>query len=349
MRKFVISASLYVGLDDYPLEKNIQYLHLLHQKGIRRVFISAHMPEANQSFTNELETIIKEANNLEIDIILDISKPTYEKLKINDNIYSLRLDWGFNFEDILQLARNPYLIELNASTITKTLLERLKAKGFDFNKLRVSHNFYPKRYTGLTQLDLLTKNKIFKEYNLHIMAYLPSYSGKRPPLYEGLPTIEEHRNLDLYGALADYALLNVDELCFGDAYCDEEELEITLNFDCDNLTIPIKIYEGISNIEMEILNKGHRNRTDQSKYMIRSSYRESRKIIPFNTIARRKFSVTIDNYQFSRYQGEVGIVREDLAPDERVNVVGTALISDFLLQHLPPSQKFNFIIRGVCK
>jgi hypothetical protein len=43
-------------------------------------------------------------------------------------------------------------------------------------------------------------------------------SGKRPPLFEGLPTIEQIVILT-YLLLGDLAMLEVDEVCFGDAYC----------------------------------------------------------------------------------------------------------------------------------
>lgn len=346
MKNFIVSASIYVGLDDYPYDENLKYLNMLHEVGIKRIFISAHMPEANDKFFNELKAIIDEANRLHFEIILDISKPTFLKFGIIHDIYSLRLDWGFDVDDILELSKNPFFIELNASTTTSSLLEELKQKGLDFKKLRVSHNFYPKPYTGLSQEDVLMKNNLFKKYGLTVMIYLPSKYGKRPPIYEGLPTIEEHRELDLLAILSEMTLLNVDEICFGDAYCSLNELKTTLDFDIETLQIPIILYEGIDGVQKEIIGLVHRNRSDQNHYFIRSSIREKRIISPFNTIERKKFAITIDNHDFLRYQGEVGIMRKDLPQDNRVNVVGYALISDFLLDNFPGSQKFKFIIRG---
>lgn len=339
-------ASIYVGLDDYPYQKNIEYLHNLSNIGIKRIFISAHMPEVKDTFLEELIGLIDEANKLNMEIILDISKPSLEKIGIIGNIYSLRLDWGFSNDDIIELRNYPFLLELNASTITQSALEDLKSRGLDFNKLRVSHNFYPKPYTGLSYEAVLEKNKLFRSYGMHIMIYIPSSVGKRPPLYEGLPTIEEHRNLDLDSILADMTLLDVDEVCFGDAYASNEELEAAINFDLEIINIPIYIYDSICDTEKEILNKIHRNRADQSIYFIRSSHREINEITPFNTINRSKYSITIDNREFLRYQGEVAIMRMDLEKDHRVNVVGKALISDFLLQNMKPRQKFRFRIRG---
>lgn len=346
MRKFDISASLYVGLDEYPLEDNISYLKLLYDVGVRRIFISAHMPEAHSDALAELNILIDKAQTLNMEVIVDVNKNALKKIGIINNIYSLRLDWGFDFEDIIELTKYDFLIELNASVVKKELLDKLIERKIGLSKFRVSHNFYPKPYTGLSQDDLIAKNKLFHEYGFKVMAYLPSMAGKRPPLKEGLPTIEEHRNLDVLASLSEFALLGVDEVCFGDAYCKMEEIKAALNFDKEILEIPINIYEGISEVELDILSKVHRNRQDASKFLIRSSYRSKDEIPSFSTINRNKFMVTIDNKDFMRYQGEVGIIIKNLPSDVRVNVVGEALITNYLLKAIKPGQKFKFKIRG---
>ena len=64
------------------------------------------------------------------------------------NIYALRLDYGFTMDEIVEMCKqDKYIIELNASTLTKSKIEYLKNRGVDLNKLRISHNFYPKKLT----------------------------------------------------------------------------------------------------------------------------------------------------------------------------------------------------------
>lgn len=346
MNKFNICTSVYVGLEEYPLNENINYLHFLYENGINRIFISGHMPEVHDNFLNELRAVIEEAKKLQMDIILDVSKPALPRLGEIKDIFALRLDWGFNIDDIVELTKEDYFIELNASVINEKTLLALKSKNVDFSKLRVSHNFYPKPYTGLSQDNVLAKNNLFHQYGMTVMIYIPSSNGKRPPLKEGLPTIEEHRYLDIEAILSELTLLDVDEVCFGDAYCSKEEINAAIQFDNEILQIPIIIYDGISKTEEEILNKIHTNRADQSIYFIRSSCRVKESIPHFNNIERSKFSITIDNKDFLRYQGEVGIMRLNLEKDLRVNVVGKALITDYLLQNFKPSQKFKFVIKG---
>ena len=65
-----------------------------------------------------------------------------------------------------------------------------------------------------------------------------------------------------------------------------------------------------------------------------------------NTVDRKKFDVTIDNVKFGRYQGEVCIMKQDLPKDERVNVVGKALITDAVLKSIGAGKKFKFVVVG---
>lgn len=343
---FPVGVSVYLGLKEYPLEDNITYLKRVMAQGIRRIFISAHMPEANEHFDDELNQIIAFAQENKLEIILDVSKKTFSRMKNIQGIYSLRLDWGFDVSDIPQMINSQYYIELNASVIRIEELKFLKNKGVDFSRLRISHNFYPKPYTGLDQKDVFEKNKVFKAMGLTIMAYVPSQYGKRPPLQEGLPTIEEHRHMDLVATLGEMHQLMVDEVCFGDAYCSEDELKTALEFNRDCLVIPCVVYQGISEIERDILMRPHRNRSDANPYFIRSSIREKRVIHEWNQQKRIYKTITIDNYKFLRYQGEVSIMKCNLPSDGRTNVVGYALISDYLLHSIKPNQKFRFEIRS---
>ena len=339
-------ASIYVGLDQYSLKSNLAYLEFLKAHGIELLFTSAHIPETNKNGRAELEVIINRANELGLKVILDVSKPMFKDFKVPHGIYSLRLDWGFSLDDIIELVKGDYLIDLNASTVTEEHLLYLQAKGVDFSKLRASHNFYPKPYTALSYQPVITTNKILKAFALPILIFIPSMAGRRPPLGEGLPTIEAHRHLDIHAILSEMQFLGIDEVCFGDAYCNEIELEATQNYQNKQIIVPIKVFKGISELELDILMREQVQRADVNEYFVRSSIREPKAILPFNTIKRSKKMITIDNSNFLRYQGEVGIMKLDLDADARVNVVGKAEISDFLLQAIKPRQKFTFKIVG---
>lgn len=347
-RRLPIGASIYLGLKDYSLSDNIKYLDLLKKKKINYVFLSAQMEEANDQFYDELKRIIDYCNDINIKLIIDVNKKEYEKLKELDLIKGidiLRLDYGFSYEEILNMQNENFLVELNASTINESLLEYLVKNKADFSRYRVSHNFYPKPYTGLSFEKVKAKNEMFKKYGFTVMMWIPTIKNKRLPLYKGLPTIEEQRYGNIIANVSECILASADNVFFSDAYATEEELDLAINNSTDVINIPIVVKKGISDIELAHLKKIHYNRSDASEYMIRSSIR-CEGIKEFNIRERTKFDVTIDNYKNKRYQGEVGIVLKDMVKDEAVNVVGRCICNDSLIDNINGGQKFKFVIIG---
>lgn len=345
-QNIALGASIYVGLEDYSLEANLEYLKKLKDSNVKLLFISAHMPEMNKNRDNELLVICKEAKKLGFRITLDVSKPMFESFGL-PQIDVLRLDYGFKDEDILNLINKGYLIELNASTISSNTLEYLINHDVDMKKIRVSHNFYPKPFTGLSHQEVEKKNRTLKKYDLTIMGYIASTTGKRPPIYEGLPTLEYHRYYPVGTALQEMKLLGFDEVFFGDGFVSRSELDELTEYSV--ITIPIIVKKGISEIERQLLLKKHRSRTDESVYLKRSTmYRnKGQEIKQFNNIKRKYKDIVIDNKLFKRYVGEVCIVMSNgLGQDERVNVVARTIASDYLLDKIKPGMEFAFTIIG---
>lgn len=347
--KLGVSASLYVGLEEYSLNRNLEYLKMLKKNGIDTVFISAHMPEMSDKADEELKVILEEAKKLRIKIILDVNKDKLIQME-NDgllkDLYSIRLDYGFRNSEIVELMKKGYLVELNASVVKEETLEYLKANGADFSNFRVSHNFYPKKYTGLSYDAVQKKNEFLKSYGCYIVIYIPSHHQSRPPMYEGLPTLEAHRNAPLTAILSEAKMLGCDEVCFGDAYCSEEEIKYATRFDCGIIKVPVILKKDLSEETMKQLLKVHRNRLDETEYFVRSSLR-GEGIKPFNTINRNPKDVTIDNELFMRYQGEVCIMKSAIEADERVNVVGKCNCSEFLINNIKPGYKFKLVVDEV--
>ena len=346
-RRVTTGASIYVGLQDYPLEKNLEYLDLLKEVGIEHVFISCHMKEANENFYHELIEVCDKAKELGIKISLDVNKYLLDDGFNLPNAYALRLDYGFKVSDIVKIYKEgKFIVELNASTISIETLDKLKEEGVNLSRVRISHNFYPKKYTGLSPVDMIKKNEIFHSYGMSVMAYIPSSHMKRMPMYDGLPSLELHRDMNLYAILDTIKYLGIDEVFFGDSFASIEELNLVKSFNYDEMVIPIVIKSDLQIEEMELLRRVHTNRIDENEYFIRSSVRSKNDIIPKHIEKRVKYAVTIDNVKFLRYQGEVGIMKVDLEEDERVNVVGHALINDLVIKSFKPNQKFRFVIVG---
>jgi len=351
-KRLPIGASLYLGLDDYPLEENLKYLDCLKEHNIDIVFISAHMMEAKESFDYEFTKILEKAKATNMKIIVDVNGNKFKEMEAKgqtEGVFAFRLDYGFTNEEILEMTKKNFKIELNASTVSKRLIDLLnylKENDADMSKIRISHNFYPKRYTGLSFEDVKKKNDLFHSYGLNVTVYIPSQVNHRPPMYLGLPTIEDQRVNDLTATLSELVLVGADMVEFGDAFIPEEELNEAINFNYEVLPIPIQLYKELSDIEKACLERIHTNRLDASPYMIRSSVRGTN-IKPFNCIQKHKKDITIDNDLNKRYSGEIGIALKDMIAEEGVNVIGKCLCNDYLIDNIKPGQKFRFVIKKV--
>ena len=333
--------SVFTGLKEYSLEQNINYLRLAKDLGYEIVFSSAHINEATTSF-EDLQNLIDEVNKLNMKLSLDISKPTFEKLRLPDNLYALRLDYGFSENDIIDLSNKaPYMIELNASVYKKERILSLINKGLNAKNVRVSFNYYPKLYTGHTIQFVDEMTEFFHLHGITVGAFLPSHIGFRPPMYEGLPTVESHRKMSLSLAIEELKAANIDEIMFGDAYASYEELELLLNHQKEELILEANFYQKNC---IESLTKTFSIRPDLNNLLLRlSNSRSNETIIPFNTIRRTKYDITIDNDLFLRYKGEINIILKDLEKDERVNVIGHLNTTDFIVDKIKEGKRFTFI------
>ena len=113
--------------------------------------------------------------------------------------------------------------------------------------------FYPKAYTGLTHEQVRRQNEFFKTLGLDILMYIPSQHQKRPPLKEGLPTVEAHRKMPLDVVIQEVLMLGATEICFGDAYASIDEIKTVAEFDVKEIILPIRLVEGLSDEEIRII------------------------------------------------------------------------------------------------
>ena len=344
-RHFNVGASVYIGMKEYSFNDNVKYLEMLKDSGVEDVFISALHVGDNPKNLSELNKLVNAGNKLGIKFTMDVDKKVLSKYKLPTNVYAYRLDYGFSASEIKEmLDKGRYHVELNASITERPLLEELKALGVDLNSIRVSHNFYPKPYTGLSQESVLEKNKMYKEYGLKVLAFVPSANMHRGPVYDGLATIEDHRRCHLLAALSESSLLKVDDVCFGDAYASADEINMALSFNKDLVCLPMGVYKGVSKLEKELVERIQTNRFDQSEYFLRCEVRTKQHIKPFNTVKRNIGDVTVDNVNFATYQGEVAVVTKDMPADNRSNVVGKIFASKWLLEHVKPGDNFKIKI-----
>lgn len=353
--------SIYPGLGDNTLEEN---LHLIHQAaacGIKRVFTSLQIPETNvDDLKAEIGTLLGAAREHHMEVISDVSPRTREMLNIRDfslnafrmlGITTLRLDDGFSVDDIVKYSHNKQgiRIQLNASTITYSMLEDLAEKEVDFDHIDALHNFYPHIGTGLTEAALVEQNMLLHRFGIGVGAFVPSEGRRRSPFCDGLPTLEDHRNLPAITGARQLIMLGCDSVFIGDSLPPDGELNALGSLPNNRVTISARLITHNTALR-DLLRSTFTVRPDEGRDVVRAiesraAVKKSGITIPAeNTVERPKGAVTLDNEGYGRYMGELEIVSADKLPaDKRTNVVAQIDPYDIpLIRHLTGNRKFSF-------
>lgn len=333
----MIGISFY--LNDPLAEERIRFAGKM---GVRRAFTSLHIPEESGDLAGRARELLHAAKEAGIDVYADVSARTPAHLGL-DNLFSLkslgviglRLDDFFTNDTILELAKD-FKLALNASIMFEREIRALLEGGLEARQLLAWHNFYPRRETGLADSFFQEQNELFKKYGIPVSAYIPGDGEKRGPLFEGLPTLEDHREVDPYRAALELFRAGVEDVYIGDPEVSEDLLLKLNDFDC---------YHRVS-VRVEGFQEGEfRLRPDFSRDVLRlMDTRSSDTVVAENTAARPIGTITRDNDRYGRYRGEVQITLCDLPADERVNVVGRVVEADLpLLPLLQPGQLVKLI------
>lgn len=317
-----------------------QYLKLASEYECDEIFTSAHVPENKfEEQFNFIEKLSYYVHKYKMELTVDFggvslyrlieSKSNYSSMVI-DNI---RLDCGYD-EHVMELIDKELNVKsfvLNASVLNGEDIDNyyhvIKKNKY---KVKACHNFYPRKETGLDLEFVLSQNKMFHSKGISVMTCVANSNKPRGPLFMGLPTIENQRNLTLEQALLDCFNDEIaDEILIGDEWLEEEQFEILKNLKKDKiLKVNINLNKNISDREKTIvLSNCHSFRYDSNSYILRSETSRTMaeyavEINELNTINRKRGAITIDNKLYKRYSGEMEIVLRDLPKDERVNVVG---------------------------
>lgn len=316
---------------NYEIEDINNVLNKCHEHGFEYVFTSLHIPENDISKDKDkFIKIINKCNEYNLKLIVDVS-PRALKLFDIESFYELskmgvkylRCDFGFDIKQIIEIS-NIFTLILNASTVNNEYFESLISNGLNIDNIICCHNFYPKKYTGLSKDKVLNINNYLHSKGLKVIGFVAGDKDKRGPLYEGLPTIEAYRNDDVfYNYLSMYKKLNNDIVIVGDFDISDIELVKFDNYKNGFIELDCTLYHGYE----EILNYIHHDRVDNSDYFIRShesiyKFPIKTEIEPKNCIVRRIGDICISNKFYKRYNGEVEIMKTNLNNDDKVNVIG---------------------------
>ncbi|MDU7496365.1 MupG family TIM beta-alpha barrel fold protein [Sneathia sanguinegens] len=317
------------------IEMNSEYLLKAKEVNSSFVFTTINMPEENDELKKDISKVVDLCKKNKMKLIVDINANSKKYIKDYENVY-YRIDDGLSNDEIIALAKNNYVV-LNSTTLDEEDLKYFKLKGVDFSKLYSLHNYYPKVYTGVSLKFLKKRNEIYKKYGLKTMAFIPG-DLKRGPIFEGLPTVEEHRYMDILQASLELIANDTDVILLGDLNIKEENWE-RLKYLLKGI-VPLRINKNI------LKNRIFENRKDYSNYVVRNIKRD----VVLDTIVEidkniEKGDILVTDEKGLRYKGDLEIALKNLNKlNDGRRIVASVIDKDKgLLDYLSIINKFIFI------
>ncbi|CAM3082432.1 MupG family TIM beta-alpha barrel fold protein [Streptobacillus ratti] len=336
-----IGFSIYLSTE---LEKNKDIILKAKKYGSEFVFTSLNVQEEDVDKEKQINEIIELCLENDLKLIVDINGNSKNILKTNKNVY-YRIDDGYTLDEIIDFSKNNKVV-LNSSVLSEKDLEYMKSKKVDFTNILSLHNFYPKKYTGISLEFLKEQNRKYSNYGILNMAFI-SGDEKRGPVFEGLPTLEEHRNKRILTSALELFNNDTDVVLVGDIDLKEENWK-----ELEYLTkgiIPLRISKKV------LINKIFEDRIDSSDYVVRNMVhdrKEFEKYI-FENINRDELisgeeieigDVLVSNEMYKRYSGELEIALKKLGIDEKRDKLTKIICEDLeLLKYIKKYKKFVFI------
>lgn len=312
------------------------YILKMRNVGFKGIFTSLQAPEQDSDqVLKGLTELKKWCHDLGLELVGDISKAGMKKLGLEADLTSLkslgltgvRIDAGFDNDEIAKISKE-FRVALNASTISEEDVIGLRENQADFDHLEAWHNYYPRPNTGLDREWMIERNKWLKSYGFKVMAFAPGDGIKRAPIFESLPTLEEHRNVSSFFASLALFKMGLDYVFIGDCDLSNESFDQFSEY-LNKKAILLHLTEN-NNITEQLVKHSWHQRADLSRDVIRLEEGRSRQLFSQAKLQagkRSKGIITSDNEQYLRYEGELEIAKKDLPEDKRVNIVGK--VADF--------------------
>lgn len=358
-----LGISIYVGHSS--IEEDVSYIRKAAKAGFSRIFMDLLAVEgkSKSEVIAEFRQVTDVAKGLGMEVIVDVAPGVFSALDLSlddlsffkdMNVDGIRLDEGFNGGRESMMTFNPQglKIELNAS-LGNDYIENVMSHYPNTNNLITCHNFYPQRYTGLSEAHFDMCNEKIRKMNLKIAAFVSSQvpgSYGPWPVNEGLCTLEMHRDLPIDVQMRHLiATQGVDDIIIANAYASDEELAACAKINPGLLAFKIDFEKELQESEYKMVYEHyHHIRGDMSEYMARSTMPRVTyahlSVVPENTRDLKRGDVIIINDDYSRYKGEVQIILKDMPNDGRKNVIGRIPDNEMiLLDYIRPWRPFEFL------
>ena len=325
-------------------------------QGSPLLFTSLHISE---EFSSDYAAQAKEAlhafSGMGYRVLADVSQKTLAQFGQSDlvafarqmGLWGLRIDYGFSEAEMTRMAQQLPIV-VNASTIDTQEAGRIAAAG---GQLIAMHNYYPRPETGLGDDFLRSSSQALQALGIPVYAFIMGDQQKRGPLFCGLPTLEKHRYWHPLAAYLDLVQhFGIDAVFVGDVSIQAQSLAWIRSFVQEGIVpLPAHLHAEYAHLYGQVFS----NRPDAPETSLRLA--ESREyssqgpaIAPAHCVPRLRGCVTIDNQLYQRYSGEIQVMKTDLPPDPRVNVIGRLAEEFMFLPHCVfRGQRLRFV-RPAC-
>lgn len=353
-----------LGISIYPekasLEENINYLNKAFHYGFKRVFTCLLSVDGDkEQIMNNFHTVISHANQLGMEVMVDVSPRIFDTLGIsykdlsffkNLEVWGIRLDLGFTGSEESLMTYNEYglKIEINMSNNTHyidTIMDYLPNK----DNLVGSHNFYPHNYSGLNLNHFRKCTANFKKYGLETAAFINGQTSSFGPwpVNEGLCTLENHRDKAIDIQAMELFAEGIDTVIIANCFPSENELKILGEMNKNLLEFRVeKVIDDLDSVEESILfDTLHFNRGDVSDNLVRSTQSRVRykgkEFLLKNPVDIKKGDIIIESSLYGHYAGELQIAKNNMKNSGKSSVVGKISKEyHYILDKIRPWEKF---------
>ena len=358
-----------LGISVYPehttKEKAYAYIRRAGELGYKRIFTCfLSVTESKEDTVKNFKEFCDVAHEAGMIVAADTNPEVFRKLDATPYDLSvfheigldiIRLDGHFGEVEDIAITHNPSGIKIEYNAPGTIAVNNLIECGADEENMCFCSNFFPQRHTGMG-LDRYTDlTSRYKKAGMRVASFITSQEDNTfgPwPVYDGLPTLEMHRDLPIDLQLRHLNAINLcQDILIGNCFASDEELQLLAKTDLTKINMKIDLEPDISDTERDIIFwDRHAHRDDCNDLIVRSSWpRVFFKGRPVPVRKRKdpvahRGDVLVVNDNLEHYRGELWIVLKDLEVSDEYNLVGRLHEhEDILLDYIKPRGLFGLI------
>ena len=358
-----------LGISVFPehttKEKAYAYMRRAGELGYKRVFTCfLSVTESKEETVKNFKEFCDVAHEAGMIVAADTNPEVFGKLGATPYDLSvfkeigldiIRLDGHFGETEDIAITHNPYgiMIEYNASgTIA---IENMIECGADAENMCFCSNFYPQRHTGMGLERYTELASRYRKAGMRLASFVTSQEKDTfgPwPVYDGLPTLEMHRDLPVDLQLRHHNAINLaQDILIGNCFASDEELKALAETDLTKINMKIDLEPDLSDTERDVIFwDRHAQRDDCNDMIIRSTW--TRVVYKGRPVPPRKRKdpvvhrgdVLVVNDNLEHYRGELWLIKKDMEVSDQYNLVGHLKENeDILLDYIKPRGLFGII------